>query len=496
MLKKLVLNDAAESVSNEKGVPQEVIIKAIESAMAAAARKHFGMTHTYEVKLGQDGHGYSTWRVWSVVETPEEIENVDSQLLLADAQALDADAVVGGVVRKSVDSVEFGRIAARAAKQVMTEEIRVAERHQIVEQFLSKKGTLVNGIVRKVMRDVLFVDVGGGVEAVLPRQEMIPREIFRVGDRVRALLADVRYERKGGLLHLTRNSPAMLIALFTIEVPEIAEDVIEIISAARDPGVRSKILVKTNDGRVDPVGACVGMRGSRVQAVSSELNGEKIDIVLWADNPAQLVMNAMAPAEIASIVVDEDSRTMDLAVAPEQLAQAIGRNGQNVRLASELTGWKVNVMTLEDLEKKRSSEADSVKKMFVDELEVDEDVAEILVREGFTTLEEIAYVSAEELAEIEEFDEEIVEALQARAKDVLVTKALSEEVKQHQLPAADLLALEDVTEDLAKTLASHGIVTREDLAEQSAADLLDMTDLSQEQAAKLVVQARAHWFQR
>lgn len=494
MLNREILNDA-ERVSNEKNVPQELVIEAIEKAIAAAARKHFGTTHTYEVKVDRAKGGYSTCRVWQVMENPEEIENPDSQLLLADAQAIDPAVEVGGFIKKPIDSVEFGRIAARMAKQVMGDEIRVAERQQIVEQFKPKEGTLVNGVVRKVMRDVLFVDVGGGIEAVLSRQDTIPREIFRVGDRLRALLFDVRYERRGALLHLSRTHKDMLTELFKIEVPEIAEDVIDIMSAARDPGARSKILVKTNDGRVDPVGACVGMRGSRVQAVSSELNGEKIDIVLWAENPAQLVMNAMSPAEVVSIVVDEESRTMDLAVAPEQLAQAIGRNGQNVRLASELTGWRVNVMTPEDLEVKRAKEASNVKENFVKELEVDEDVAEVLVREGFSTLEEIAYVPLQEMAAIEEFDEDIAEALQARAKDVLLTKAISEEVKQHQLPAEDLLSLDGMTEELAKKLAAQNIVTREDLAEQSAMDLLEIaSELTQAQAAQLVRKARQHWF--
>ena len=493
-MSKEILNDA-ERVSNEKGVPHELIIQAVEVAIAAAARKHFGMTHTYEVKVDRNAGGYATLRVWQVMESPELIESPDSQLLLADAQLIDPKAEVGGVVTQRVDSQDFGRIAARMAKQVMTEEIRVAERTQIVNQFASRKGALVNGTVRKTLREVILVDIGNGVEAALPRTQMIPREIFRVGDRIRALLEDVRYERRGSLLHLSRISPQMLIALFRIEVPEIAEDVIEVISAARDPGARAKILVKTNDGRVDPIGACVGMRGARVQAVSSELAGEKIDIILWAENPAELVMNAMAPAEIASIVVDEESHTMDLAVNPEQLAQAIGRNGQNVRLASELTGWKLNVMSIEDFEAKRASEADSVKQSFINDLDVDEEVADILIREGFSSLEEIAYVAPQEMAEIDEFDDEIVGMLQAKAKDVLLTKAISEEVKHHHLPSNDLLTLDGMTDALAKKLAEAAITTREDLAELAAMDLLDIEEsLTKEQAAKLILAARAHWF--
>lgn len=486
---------AAELVSNEKRVSQELIIRAIEAAIAAAARKHFGMDHVYEVLVNQDGNGYTTDRVWQVVETPEEIEFPESQLTLKDAQEKDPNAEVGGVVKEPINSVVFGRIAARTAKQVMLEEIRSAERYQIIEQFSAKKGSLINGVVKKVMREAVFVDVGNGVEAILARQDMIPRENFRAGDRIRALLSDVRFERRGSLLHLSRIHPDLLIALFKIEVPEIAEDVIEVMSAARDPGLRAKILVKTNDGRVDPVGACVGMRGSRVQAVSTALNGEKIDIVLWADNPAQLIMNAMAPAEIVSIVVDEDTRTMDLAVLADQVAQAIGRNGQNVRLASELTGWKINVMTVEELEAKRNSEANNIKNIFINELEVDEEIAAILLREGFSSLEDIAYVNLEELAEIEEFDEDIAESLQSRAKDVMLTKAISAEVKHHQVPAADLLDLPGMTEELANVLVQHGIITREDLAEQSAMDLVEMVkNMSKEEAAKMILAARAHWF--
>lgn len=486
--------DNAESVSNEKNVPQELIIKAIESAVAAAARKHFGANHQYEAVVDRNGSGYTTCRVWEVVAAPELIENPDSQLLLEEAKNIDPNAQVGSTIKQKIDSVDFGRIAARMAKQVMSDEIRLAERYQIIEQFTPKKGTLVNGIVRKVTRDMIFVDLGNSVEAILARQDMIPRETFRTGDRIRALLYDVRYERRGALLHLSRIDPQLLVALFTIEVPEIAEDVIEIMGAARDPGARAKILVKTNDGRVDPVGACVGMRGSRVQAVSSELNGEKIDIVLWSENPAQLVMNAMAPAEIVSIFVDEDSMTMDLAVAPEQTAQAIGRNGQNVRLASDLTGWKINLMTVEELAAKRASEADKVKKIFTDELGVDDEVADILIREGFSSLEEIAYVPVTEMAEIDEFDDELIEVLQTTAKDILLTQAISNEVKQHQLPETDLLALPGMTDDLANTLASQGILTREDLAEASAMDLIEMAGLNKEQAVALVLAARAHWF--
>lgn len=485
----------AETVSNEKGVPQELIFQAIESALVMATKKIKGDQYDYEVNIDRETGDYQTFRVWEVVDMAEDdLEEAERQLTLAQASQLNADLGVGDYHKALIESIAFGRIAAQTAKQVIVQEIRRAERGQVAAAYQARIGSLISGTVKKVTRDAVFLDVGGGVEATLLRSEIIPREIFRIGDRVRTYLYDVRLEAKGSMIFVSRTRSDMLIQLFRLEVPEIAEDIIEVMNAARDPGVRAKIMVKTNDGRIDPIGACVGMRGSRVQAVSSELHGEKIDIVLWSENPAQLVINSMAPAEIVSIVVDEAAKVMDLAVAEEQLAQAIGRNGQNVRLASELTGWRVHVMTVKEFEAKRASEATAVRDTFIEALHIDADLADILVSEGFNSIEEVAYVPASEMAEIEGFDDDLVDALRARAKDALLAKAISEEAKHQQLPAEDLLALEGMTQDLAHTLAKHTIVTREDLAEQAVADLLDITDLTDEQAAKLILAARAHWF--
>ena len=392
-------------------------------------------------------------------------------------------------------SVEFGRIAAQTAKQVIVQKVREAERAQVVSEYLPKVGELVAGSVKKVTRDAVIVDLGNNAEALLGRESLIPRETFRVGDRLRALLLEVRPDARGPQLILSRTSPKMLVELFKIEVPEIAEQVIEIRGAARDPGSRAKIAVKTNDGRIDPVGACVGMRGSRVQAVSGELAGERIDIVLWDDNPAQLVVNAMSPAEVASIVVDEDDHSMDIAVGEDNLAQAIGRGGQNVRLASELTGWTINIMTQEEAAAKQQAEASNYVAEFMAALGVDEDMAGVLAEEGFTTLEEIAYVPMEEMLSIEGFDEELAHELRNRAKDALLTKAIAAEEKLGDVePAADLLELEGMDRRLAYKLASHKIITREDLAEQAIVDLLDIEDIGNDRAAALIMAARAPWF--
>ena len=374
-----------------------------------------------------------------------------------------------------MESVEFGRIAAQKAKQVIIQKVQEAERSQVANAYRERLGQLVTGIVKKVTREFIILDLGNNAEAVLPRSEMIPHEAVRVGDRLRAYLYEIRTDLKGPQMVVSRTRPEMLIELFKIEVPEIGEELIEIKAAARDPGSRAKIAVKTNDGRIDPIGACVGMRGARVQAVSSELGGERVDIVLWDDNPAQLVINAMAPAEVASIVVDEDSHTMDIAVKDEQLSQAIGRNGQNVRLASDLTGWRLNVMTEDQAKAKSAAEEENVLQLFKDKLGVDEDVAQILAEEGFTSLEEIAYVPLQEMLEIEGFDQPLVEALRERAKAALLTKAIAEEQELEKAkPAEDLLTMEGMDRHLAYVLANHGIVTREDLAEQSVDDLLEI----------------------
>jgi len=497
MTKEILL--VVESVSMEKGVPKDVIIDALEHALAMATKKRYQENAEFRVAIDRDSGEYSTFRVWTVVdpaELPEDEEfNPDAQLTLAQAQEKDPSLQLGGVYEVPVPSVEFGRIAAQTAKQVIVQKVREAERAQIVDAYLPRVDQLVSGTVKKVTRDAVIVDLGSNAEALLPRENLIPRETFRVGDRLRALLLEVRPDARGPQLILTRTSARMLVELFKIEVPEIAEYIIEIRGAARDPGSRAKIAVKTNDGRIDPVGACVGMRGSRVQAVSGELAGERIDIVPWDDNPAQLAINAMAPAEVESIVVDEDSHSMDIAVAEDNLAQAIGRGGQNVRLASELTGWTLNIMTQEDAQAKLEEESSKIMTEFMEALHIDENVAAVLVEEGFTTLEEIAYVPMDEMLAIEGFDEEIASELRDRAKDALLTKAIAAEEELGNVePAADLLELEGMDRRLAYLLASHQIITQEDLAEQSVADLLDIEDIGEERAAALIMAARAPWF--
>ncbi len=438
---------------------------------------------------------YETFRVWTVVED-EDFEDPEAQLTQEQAIAKDPSLTVGDTWEEQIENVEFGRIAAQTAKQVIVQKVREAERELVISEYKDKVGELVSGIVKKVTRDSVIVDLGNNAEGLLPRDQMIPRETFRVGDRVRGLLIEVRSEPRGPQLILSRTSPNMLIELFKIEVPEIAEEVIEIRAAARDPGSRAKIVVSTNDGRIDPVGACVGMRGSRVQVVSNELANERIDIILWDDNPAQLVINSMSPAEVASIIVDEDSHTMDVAVAEENLAQAIGRNGQNVRLSSELSGWTINVMSEEDAAVKQQQEANSYIEMFKDKLEVDDDVAEVLVQEGFTSLEEIAYVPLDEILAIEGFDEDIANELRNRAKDALLTQAIaSEEDLSRANIADDLLNMEGMNDQLALALSKMGILSMEDLAEQSVDELMDIEDMDEVRAGHLIMTARAPWFE-
>ncbi|MGD8808088.1 MAG: transcription termination factor NusA, partial [Gammaproteobacteria bacterium] len=388
------------------------------------------------------------------------------------------------------------RIAAQTAKQVIVQKVREAEREQIVEEFQDRVGELLSGIVKRVDRNGAYIDLGGNAEGFIPREDLIPREPIKPQDRIKSLLREVRSEQRGPQLFLTRTSPQFLIELFKIEVPEVGQGLIEILGAARDPGLRAKIAVRSNDSRIDPVGACVGMRGSRVQAVSNELAGERVDIILYDENPAQFVINAMSPADVLSIVVDEDVHSMDIAVDEEKLSQAIGRGGQNIRLASELTGWELNVMTESDAEEKSEQEARALVESFMKDLDVDEEVASILVQEGFSSLEEVAYVPGSELLAIAEFNEDIVNELRARARDVLITQAIAteEELDQSE-PAQDLLDLEGMTESLAYVLASRGIVTREDLAEQAVDELEDIDELDEEAAAKLIMAARAHWFE-
>lgn len=491
MSKELLL--VAEALSNEKGVSKDVVLQAIQAALESATRKLTDKDIGVRVKLDPRSGEYETFRYWDVV-ADEEMEFPERQLTLAQAKERQTKIEMGGRIEEPMPSVEFGRIAAQTARQVIMQKVREAERQQVVDQFRNKLGQLVYGTVKKVTRDNIIIDLGGKAEAFMPRNEMLPNEMFRPNDRVRAYLYEITPQARGPQLYVSRTRNEMLVELFRIEVPEIGENVIEVKAAAREPGNRAKIAVKTNDGRIDPVGACVGMRGARVQAVSGELGGERVDIILWDDNPAQLVINAMAPADITSIVVDEDSHTMDLAVQKDQLSQAIGRSGQNVRLASQLTGWTLNVMTVEEFNNKSQEESSKIVNLFTTTLEIDEEIANLLVTHGFSSLEEIAYVPKEELLAIEEFDEEIVDELRNRANDTLLTQALTSGQGLAGTPTESLLEMDGMTEALAISLAAKGITTMDELAEQSVDELLDIHGMTEEQAAKLIMTAREPWF--
>jgi len=486
-----------DAVSNEKGVDKEIIFEAIEAALASATRKRHGEDIDVRVAIDRETGDYETFRRWKVfADDSTELEVPERELRLEDALDIDPEAEPEGYVEVPMESIAFGRIAAQTAKQVIVQKVREAERAQVVAEFQDRVGEMVSGLVKRVDRNGIYVDLGGNAEAFISREDMIPREPVRPQDRIKGLLREVRSEQRGPQLFLTRTSPQFLVELFKIEVPEVGQGLIKILGAARDPGLRAKIAVRSLDQRIDPVGACVGMRGSRVQAVSNELAGERVDIILFDDNPAQFVINAMSPAEVVSIVVDEEDHSMDVAVEEDKLSQAIGRGGQNVRLASELTGWELNVMTAEDAEEKSERESRELGETFMKQLDVDEEIALILVQEGFSTIEEIAYVPESELLEIEEFDEDVVTELRNRARDVLITQAIVKEEKIDEAePAEDLLSLEGMSKELAFLLASKGVVTREDLAEQSVDDLEDIEDLGPEKAAELIMAARAHWFE-
>ena len=494
MSKEIML--VVDAVSNEKGVDKEVIFEALEAALASATRKKHGEEWDVRVAIDRRTGQYETFRRWKVfADDSTELEVPDHELRLDDAVDINPQAQVGDYVEEPMESVAFGRIAAQQAKQVIVQKVREAERAQVVEAYQDRVGQLVSGVVKRLDRNGIYVDLGGNAEGFVARPDMIIREQVKPQDRIKAYLREVRSEPRGPQLFLTRAAPEFLIELFKLEVPEVGQNLIQILGAARDPGIRAKIAVRSNDPRIDPVGACVGMRGSRVQAVSNEIAGERVDIIPFDDNPAQFVINAMSPAEVISIVVDEESHSMDIAVSEEKLSQAIGRGGQNIRLASQLTGWELNVMTESDAEAKSESEARSLVESFMKQLDVDEDVASILVQEGFSTVEEIAYVPQSELMGIEEFGEEMVQELRSRARDVLLTQAIAtEESIDSQLPADDLLLLEGMQPDLALALASRGVRTREDLAEQAVDDLLDIQGLTAEEAGKLIMKAREHWF--
>ncbi len=495
MSKELLM--VIDAVANEKGVPREVILEAMEAALASAAKKSY---HEQDVNVRvaihpKDG-SYETFRQWEVVADDVVMESPDRQLRLMDAIDDNAEAAVGDVIEEQIDNAEFGRIEAQAAKQVIVQKVREAERAQVVEAWQDRVGELVTGIVKRAERGNIFVDLGGNAEGYIPKDKAIPRDVLRPGDRVKGYLMEVRAEARGPQLFISRGAPEFMMELFKLEVPEVGQGLVEIKAAARDPGDRAKIAVLAHDRRTDPIGACIGMRGSRVQAVSNELNGERVDIILWSDNAAQFVINAMAPAEVQSIIVDEERHSMDLAVAEDKLAQAIGKGGQNVRLASRLTGWQLNVMTQDQVTAKSDAEQATARQLFMDKLEVDEEIAGILVGEGFNTVEEIAYVPNAELLAIEGFDEDIVEELRARARDALLTDALAVEegIDEHQ-PAEDLLTLDGMDETTAFALAGRGVTTREELAELSVDEIIDIDDMDQERAAALIMAARAHWFE-
>ncbi|AZZ99027.1 MULTISPECIES: transcription termination factor NusA [Pseudoalteromonas] len=496
MAKEILL--VAEAVSNEKAVPREKIFEALEFALATATKKKHDGEIEVRVSIDRKTGEYDTFRRWMVVNPQEDgsLENPYAEITFEAAQVEEPEIQLGDFVEEQIESIQFDRITTQMAKQVIVQKVREAERALIVDAYKDQEGELVTGVVKKASRDTVVLDLGNNAEAVIYREDMLPRESFRPGDRVRGLLYAVKPEARGAQLFVTRSKPEMLMELFRIEVPEIGEEMIELKGAARDPGSRAKIAVKSNDKRIDPVGACVGMRGARVQAVSTELGGERVDIVLYDDNPAQFVINAMAPAEVASIVMDEDTRTMEIAVEADNLAQAIGRNGQNVRLASQLTGWELNVMTVEDMERKSAEESDKLINLFTEALDIDDDFATLLINEGFSTLEEVAYVPVAEFLEIDGLDEDTVEELRKRAKDALTTKALrDEESLEGAEPAEDLLNLEGLDRHLAFVMASKGVITLEDLAEQGIDELVEITELSEQQAGDLIMAARnICWF--
>jgi N utilization substance protein A len=495
MNKEILL--VVDVVSNERGVAKDIIFEAIEAALASATKKRNREDIEVRVAVDRETGDYETFRRWEVVpDGPDPMEFPTRQIRLSDARERAAAIEVGGFVEEPMPSVEFGRIAAQTAKQVIVQKVREAERSQVIEAYKDRVGEMVSGVIKRVERGGVILDLGGNAEALISRDQMIPREAVRPGDRLRAYLREVRPEPRGPQLFLSRTAPQLLIELFKIEVPEINEGLIEIISGARDPGSRAKIAVRARDPRIDPIGACVGMRGSRVQAVSNELAGERVDIILWDENPAQFVINAMAPAEVVSIMVDEDAHSMDVAVAEENLSQAIGRGGQNVKLASELTGWELNIMSVEQAEQKNEAESTTLQKMFMEQLDVDAEVANILVQEGFSSIEEVAYVPENEMLEIEEFDADLVTEIRGRARDVMLTRAIaSEERLADAEPADDLRNMDGMDEALAYELAGRGVVTMEDLAEQAVDDLLEIEGMDRERAASLIMTARKPWFE-
>jgi N utilization substance protein A len=492
MSKELLL--VVDAVANEKGVAKDVIFDAMEAALASAAKKRYPEQDVAtRVSIDKQSGEYETFRRWEVVADDVVMESPDRMIRLMDAVDTKVDSQVGDFIEEPIENPEFGRIAAQAAKQVIVQRVREAERAQVVDAYKDRVGELVTGVVKRVERGSLYLDLGGNAEAYTPRDRAIPREAVRAGDRIRGYLYEVRAEQRGPQLFVSRTAPEFMIELFRLEVPEVGQGLVEIKGAARDPGDRAKIAVVAHDSRTDPIGACIGMRGSRVQAVSNELNGERIDIVLWNENPAQFVINAMAPAEVQSIIVDEEKHSMDIAVAEDKLSQAIGRGGQNVRLASKLSGWQLNVMTQDQVAAKSEAEQEAARTLFQQKLEVDAEIAAILVQEGFTTVEEIAYVPTAELLAIEGFDEDIVEELRARARDALLTEALAveEDIEEHK-PGEDLLEVPGMDESTAFALAQHRVVSRENLADLATDELMEFAidGMDETRAAGLIMAAR------
>jgi N utilization substance protein A len=480
-----------DALAREKSVAKDTVFLALEMALASATKKRFKDEVDVRVEIDRESGDYFAFRRWTVVPD-EEHEEPAHQIAITDAVAENPEAQLGDVIEEPLEAETFGRIGAQAAKQVILQKIRDAEREQILNDFLERGESLVTGTVKRAERGNLIVE-SGRVEALLPRDQLFAKENLRVGDRVRAYIAKIDRAARGPQLILSRIAPEFLVKLFELEVPEIEEGLLEIKAAARDPGLRAKIAVKSNDPRIDPVGTCVGMRGSRVQAVTQELAGERVDIILWSPEPAQFVINALAPADVSSIVVDEERHSMDVVVEEDQLALAIGKGGQNVRLASELSGWQLNIMTTEERQEKSQAETSVVRSLFMEKLDVDEEVAEILVSEGFTSLDEVAYVPINEMLEIEAFDEETVNELRRRARNALLTEAIkSEETVEHA--AEDLLGMEGMDNQTARVLASKGITTMDALADLATEELTEMTGMDAERASKLIMTARAPWF--
>ncbi|NLD09644.1 MAG: transcription termination/antitermination protein NusA [Xanthomonadaceae bacterium] len=488
----------AETVSNEKGISRDEIFAALESALAVAARRTFSIDVDLRIEIDRTTGNFRTFRRWTVVDDnlPQEEQAPTRQITLSAARIDDPEIEVGAIIEEEIENIVFARTDAQSAKQVITQKIRVAERHHIARQYEDRIGELIRGTVKRIDRGNLFIDLGDNSEALLPKENTIPREMFRVGDTLRAVLTEIRDDQqRGPQIILSRRANELIKVLFELEVPEIHQGSIELVAASRDPGSRAKIAVKSHDKRIDPVGACVGMRGSRVQNITRELFGERVDIVLWDANPVQYVINAMSPAEVVSVIVDEDKHMMDIAVSQDKLSQAIGRGGQNVRLASELTGWTLNVMGSEDAESKQHKETTRIADLFTEELNVDEEVAEILIREGFSTIEEVAYVPVNEMLEIEEFDEDVIEALREAAREALERQEDMIKALGDQAPTDDLIRLLDGNELLAIQLAKKDISTLDDLAELSTDELCEMAAIDEEQASRYIMAARESWFE-